>query len=161
MRFYITFFFIIVLSIQANLVFSQQGFSIAGADVNSQDGELNFTIGPLSYHCFSNKNNTISEGLQQPLELQSEFSFDEDNEAKLHCKIYPNPVKDFIYLSIEKYKIENVTYILANESGNTFRTGEITTSKTKFHIKNLLPGTYFLRISYNKSKIETYKIIKQ
>ena len=72
-------------------------------------------------------------------------------------KVYPNPVKDI--LTVEGLKA-NTTISIINVDGKVLSVNKTTSNLFTHNIKQLSPGTYFVRIE-NDNKTETLKFIKQ
>ncbi len=154
--------FIFLCIVNISVLYAQQTFSITGTDIESNDCSFCYTIGSFSYENFSNSSLQISNGVQQPIEIQSSLKFEEaKNEIELYCKIFPNPTSDYVNLTIDNYVIEDVYYIFTNRAGQTKRSGKIIGNKTSFGVSNLADGLYLLKIWSINSKIKTYKVIKK
>lgn len=77
--------------------------------------------------------------------------------------IYPNPAKNFIWLSIESEKEEVVTISIVDILGKVKWQEEANLNKGMnqylVYLNDMAYGVYFLNIKHSKSKTKTYKII--
>lgn len=155
-------FTVLFFFVNISTLYAQQGFSITSADLTNNIGSISYSIGLLRYQNYSNSELLISDGVQQPFEIQSSFKFEESkSEIELYCKVFPNPSSDFVHLTIENYVLEDVLYILTDQIGQTKRSGKIINNKTTFNISGLPSGMYLLKIWTKNTKITTYKILKK
>ncbi|MEO8710607.1 MAG: T9SS type A sorting domain-containing protein [Parafilimonas sp.] len=83
----------------------------------------------------------------------------DDNVSDI--SIYPNPVKDIIYIKgldvNMKYKIQ-----ITNEAGNLILSAQIkNTASYKFNVKNFNKGLYYISLSLNQDIAITQKFLKE
>ena len=50
-------------------MYAQQGFVTVGGDSKNAAGSVSFSVGQLDFNYYSNANNLVIEGLQQPIEI--------------------------------------------------------------------------------------------
>lgn len=68
--------------------------------------------------------------------------------ANTGFEIYPNPSKDFVYISVPTFKSFNYSVIDVN--GKVIKTGKSAQALTKIAISNLKKGIYFVQIRNNE-----------
>lgn len=73
--------------------------------------------------------------------------------------IYPNPVNDYLYIESSNQLLYNMPYKLLNVVGKEVVFGVFESEKFSLDLKNLSPGTYFLKIGESPQK--TFKVIKK
>lgn len=79
------------------------------------------------------------------------------NPAIKSYKIYPNPVKDRLYI----LSVQNVNTIdVLNESGKKMMTVAKVNNSIAYDVSCLLPGVYFIRVTNGKGNLESIKFIK-
>ena len=84
--------------------------------------------------------------------VTSEFSLNE-------FKIYPNPVKDFLFIESPNSSIDEVQ--LLDLQGKIIHHQLISSESIKLDIKNLPKGIYILQIKSKHQILQTEKIIKK
>jgi hypothetical protein len=84
----------------------------------------------------------------------------ENNEPR---KVYPNPVRDYVYVEIEKLiaAFDDVHAVLYDVSGKVYniRKISITGNTIKFKIPNLKEGIYFINLTINSNNPIINKIV--
>jgi hypothetical protein len=168
---------------------AQNAVSSTGLDASGCGGTASYTIGQMAYSAFSETNNNITQGVQQPFEILviSEISEaegitlvfkdnpnPETNLIKLKVEteiaegegnavmysVYPNPATNFVKLKVENCTVGNLSYQLYNISGILLESSKIIGSETNISMSNLVPSTYFLKIKNNDKEMKIFKIIK-
>ena len=93
------------------------------------------------------------------------YSFSEILSAYLdyHSSIlvYPNPVSNDVYVSIENNISEPVVVQLYNELGILMKESEESSNNIKFNINDVSPGMYILRVIMPENGIFSENIIKE
>lgn len=81
-------------------------------------------------------------------------------DFSLHYKLYPNPIKKELVVSLPNY-LDNLHYTITiyDMSGNTIHTNNITSAFSVFNMENIAAGLYFITISDGERKISN-KFIK-
>lgn len=84
----------------------------------------------------------------------------EDPSIYLSGLIYPNPIKDNVFITNEKNDIKNIV-VLSPEGKKLFQSSSIPeTYRFSFNLSNLKPGAYYLVIIKNTGEKRTQKVIK-
>lgn len=76
-----------------------------------------------------------------------------EEEVTNELLIYPNPAKDYIYIT----KLQDINFEVIDLVGNTYKLNLI---GNKLDISNLARGIYFIKLN-NGQSVETYKFIKE
>ena len=79
-------------------------------------------------------------------------------ETNLNCNIYPNPVKDILYIETETEIEEVMVYDVYGRVQN-LRNSETQKLRNSIDISNLKSGIYFVKINTEKGNI-VKRIIK-
>lgn len=153
------------LSFAANISFlalsyGQTAITATGGSASGLGGTVSYTIGQVTYQTFSNENNTIAQGVQQPYEISVVTATDNTEGIILEFKIYPNPAKEFIILTIKPYNDENFTYCLYDLNGILLLEKKIGSGMTEISMDSFTPSMYFLRIIKDNLEVKIFRIIK-
>jgi hypothetical protein len=141
------------------LIKAQSAIVSSGSDTSSSAGMVSSTIGETIYTTTSSGNGSISQGTQQAYEVSTSLGINE-TEINLIFNAYPNPVTDYLTISINKdYK--NVSFELLDSNGRLLESKEITSKDTNINMIKRLPSLYLLNIKKGAKTIKTYKIIKK
>jgi len=137
---------------------AQEIISTQGDYFTNGTGSLSWTIGEPITETYSSASNDLSQGFQQT-ELQATLV--EEAIIDITVQIYPNPVSDFLNISIDQQKI-NHSFLIFDAQGKLLKNEVILSSSSIIDFSLYTKGIYFLKIQ-NKDKqlIKTYKIVKQ
>lgn len=80
------------------------------------------------------------------------------DELLVETKLYPNPVKDVLYINFTKKALQNVSIIITDLSGREFLSNNITDNTTEVDVREFPKGIYNVSIISDES-IKTDKII--
>lgn len=137
---------------------AQQDFVASGGEATGTGGGLSFSIGQLNYEAVSSTSGIVSQGVQQAFEV---FLQTPDLNPNLTVGVYPNPTTNYVTVQLDFSKFSrNSNYELYDLNGKSIKTGTISGNETQINMDNLPATVYFLNIN-DKTKIKTFKIIKQ
>jgi hypothetical protein len=139
---------------------AQETITTSGGNATGGGGTVSYTVGQVAYTTNKGATGIIAQGVQQPYEILVVTGLDEARGISLEISVYPNPTSDFLKLTIESYKLENLSYQLYNINGDVLQNGEIIGKETVIQTGDLLPAAYFLQIRENQKELKTFKIIK-
>jgi hypothetical protein len=154
------FFCLLFLSSLGNTVHAQSTIPAAGGNVTGTGGSVSFTVGQVVYTTISGTTGTVAQGVQQPYEISVVTAIKDPLDISLEFSVYPNPATDFIKLKIENYEAENLKYQLFDINGSLLKDNKVEGNETNIVMSNLLPATYFLKVTDNNKVVKTFKIIK-
>ena len=156
-------FFYSLLGIPINMVFasvySQEVVATAGDHYTGDSFSISFTIGEPVIETFESSETILTQGFQQ-----SDLTVTRIHDPGLllfEIKVYPNPTKSAITVSISEKDDPHLTFRLVDTSGKILFKGEFYDRQTTIRFNRLPPATYFLHILDQSMQIATYKIIKQ
>jgi hypothetical protein len=155
--------FLIILCLQFFVVLGSSAQSVLAASGNNAvgtGGSVSYSIGQTVYSTVSGTNGTVSQGVQQPIEISVVTGIQDATAIILEIYVYPNPATDFVKLVIENYEIDDLSYQLSNIDGKLLHMRKIESNETLIPLDNFLSGVYFLRITDAKGDIKVFKIIK-
>ncbi|PKP04725.1 MAG: hypothetical protein CVU11_04025 [Bacteroidetes bacterium HGW-Bacteroidetes-6] len=139
---------------------AQEGLPAAGGNASGSGGTVSFSVGQTNYITSTGVSGSVAAGVQQPYEISIIIGIEEANNVCLYYSVYPNPVIDEITLKVEKDDLTNMSYQLYDIGGKLLENKMLTERETTIFMKNMLPATYFLRISLNDNEMKLFKIIK-
>ena len=140
-----------------NVTFAQKSAVAAGGTATGSGGTASFSVGQISYK--SPTGNLISDGVQQPYEIQTLGKSDFE-AIQLEMLVYPNPTEGELVLKISDNTLENLTYQLFDINGRNLISQSINQKETAISFKNLNKGVYFLAVFAQNKKIKNFKILK-
>lgn len=78
-------------------------------------------------------------------------------------KVYPQPVDEFCYISVENENASSIVVEVFNSNGGReiVKSESVTSTQIKLNTSNLTSGIYFLRLTNEEGAIYTHKLIKQ
>lgn len=140
---------------------AQQAIVPLGGDANGANGSLSYTFGQTFYQ--ENHANKISilEGVQQAYEISIVAGISDHPFVDLQYKIYPNPTRGNIILSIdEKANMQAMQYQMFDFNGKLIKEELIHQRTSHIDMENLSSSVYFLKVFNDTQLIKSFKIIK-
>lgn len=131
----------------------QEVISSQGDSYSNSNFSTDFTIGEVVINTETDNNNDITQGFHQTNWV---FVGIEDFIPTIEIKVYPNPVKEQLF--IETNNFENTNYVIYDVTGKVIVQGKLSTVKTYIETSGLPPSFYSLVIQNQKN--ETLKIFK-
>jgi|CryBogDrversion2_1035201.scaffolds.fasta_scaffold26069_2 Secretion system C-terminal sorting domain len=161
---------VILLSLAGYCAKGQEAVPAAGGNASSAEGSVSYSVGQLGFTTFKSAEGRVSEGVQQTYEIAIVLELDEAKIFTLKCSAYPNPVVDYLTLSVDENHLFKLSCQLFTIDGKLIETKEIRTLETAIYMGTLRPAIYFLRVyetlpssTFNHSPqriLKTFKIIK-
>ncbi len=140
---------------------AQTAVPATGGHASGSGGTVNYSVGQVVYTTNTGgSNGTVAHGVQQPFEISVVTGLVEAKGINLSVSAYPNPTTDFLNLKVENYDNTNLSYKLFDISGKLLETKKITGNETSIVMSNLVPATYFIKVTEGNKEIKTFKIIK-
>lgn len=137
-----------------------QALVSGGGTLTGNNGSCTYSVGQTVFHHFSSNAGSISEGVQQPVEIS--FTGFNQVELKTETAVYPNPADDYLILKIKEDVLkEKLFYEFCDLNGRILKKDKIRDIETKIDLKTLLPSCYLLKIVNDNNQSKTYKIIKK
>ena len=143
---------------------AQESVNTTGGNASGIGGSVNYSIGQVVYQTHTGTNGSVAEGVQQPYEI-SVVTGIELTEISLMITAYPNPTADYLKLSIDGnlksgYDLSIMSYQVFDMNGKLLQNQKIKDSQTSIDMSNLVPATYFVKVTQSNKAIKTFKIIK-
>jgi len=137
--------------------FGQQSALPAGSDINNSFGSISYSIGQMFFESNSMNTSIFNHGVQQP---NASANLNIFVIEKMVIKVYPNPVSEQIFISLNSKESSNLSYTLINLHGMTILNRPISNDISIIPIDFLPPSSYFLYVFDGLDQIGTYRIIK-
>lgn len=141
-----------------SILFAQQATVVSGGNASGSTGTVSYTIGQIDYTTNTGSTGSAMQGVQQPYEI-STIGIN-DIIIDLSLSIFPNPSNDFLTLKYENYKFESTSYELYDSDGKLIETNKLLNNQTIINMSQLIPATYFLKVTTETKELKVFKIIK-
>lgn len=151
---------ILILGLGITGMQAQEAIPASGGNALGSGGSVSYSIGQVVYTTHTGTNGSVAQGVQQPFEISVVTEITEANGIKLSVSAYPNPTEDYLTLDIENYELSLLNYQLYEMNGKLIETKKIESIQTTIIMSNLVPATYFIKITEGKKEVKTFKIIK-
>ncbi len=139
---------------------AQESIVASGGNISGIGGSVSYTVGQVAFNVFSGINSSVIQGIQQPFEFSVVTAAENVSGINLKCRVYPNPTRNEIKLSIGSANLDNMYYRMYDTNSRLILDMKIENEETEISMQNLAPSIYFLRVIRNKLEIKTFKIIK-
>jgi hypothetical protein len=139
---------------------AQQVVTTSGGNASGSGGTVSYTVGQIVYTTNTGTNGSAAQGVQQPFEISVVTGIEEALGISLEIMVYPNPTTDFLTLSVDNFEASNLSYYLYDINGRLLETKKLEGKQTSIAMSNLVPATYFLKVSEGSKELRTFKIIK-
>lgn len=139
---------------------AQENTVSTGANATGAGGTASYSVGQAFYITSSDPSGSVSQGVQQPIEIQVVLGI-EEHEINLYAKVYPNPTTDLINLSVGNTNTTGLTYQLFDYSGRVLTNGKIENEDTSIPMSSYPSATYLLSVTKDNKAIKTFKILKK
>jgi Secretion system C-terminal sorting domain len=139
---------------------AQQAIPVAGGNASGSGGSVSYSVGQVVYTTNTGTNGSVAQGVQQPFEISVITGLEQANWINVICSVYPNPTADFLTLKVENYDKENLSYQLYDINGKLLENKKLNGTETGIVMSNLVPATYFLKVTQNTKEVKIFKIIK-
>lgn len=131
----------------------------SGGNASGAGGIISYSVGQAFYITSSDSAGSVSQGVQQPIEIQVVLGV-EEHEINLYAKVYPNPTTDLINLSIGNTDVSGLSYQLFDYSGRVLTNGKIENEETSISMSRYPQAIYLLSVTKDNKAIKTFKILK-
>lgn len=137
----------------------QESVNASGGDGSGSGGTVAYSVGQLAYTTITGSNESIAQGVQQPVEI---FTLGvEEIVMNISLTAFPNPTTENLTLQISNYNNEKLSYQLFDIQGKQLNNGQIVAWQTQIDMNSLPTATYFLNIvNQENKKVQSFKIIK-
>jgi hypothetical protein len=154
--YYSTLFF---CSIASQLSLAQRTVSTAGGNISGANGNVSYTLGQMTYTTNLGANGSMSQGVQQPFEIQTILGEAIFN-INLQLAIYPNPTSNWLNLTIKNTEFSKLSYQLLDLNGKIIFTEKISSGISSIQMERLPSAIYILKVIDSNKELKTFRIIK-
>ena len=140
---------------------AQESVNATGGDASGSGGSVSYSVGQITYQTHTGINGSVAEGVQQPYEISVVSAIEQTIGINLSVAAYPNPTTDKLILSVDEFDLSNLSYQLYDINGKVLHIKRITSNQTSIKMGDLMPATYFVKVTQNNKEVKTFKIIKQ
>ena len=148
-----------VLLLGLGLTAQAQQATLSSGGMATGSGSVAYSIGQIAYTTATNASGSITQGVQQPIEIYT-LGVDDFVNISLIMKAYPNPTQGDLTLEITDLKLENLTFQLIDLQGRSIENRKIANTNETIKMENLPSDTYFLKVTNNNKEVKSFKIIK-
>lgn len=122
-------------------------FSLNSSDgyISSEEGNVSYSIGRFYHSSYDAKDNSATEGVQQPLLNYIKTIDKEDDIFKVVA--YPNPLANYFIIEASSYTNRSLSYRLTDKNGSLIKVDEIGESGTEVDISGLASAILLFTIS--------------
>ena len=153
------FIFILLLLLAKYNVDGQEIVTTSGDYFSNNVGSISQSIGEPVGETFHDNNRILTQGFQQSgIEITI---VKEIKDPGIRVRVYPNPTKEFVNLSIAGTKKNELEIKLTDIQGKTLFAKKFTGSELSIPLKYLHSGTYLLIVNVSETESKVFKIIKQ
>lgn len=129
-----------------------------GGTATGSGGTVTYTVGQIAVQTYSNGTFSISEGVQQPYEIQT-IGIDNYPGITLNAMVYPNPTVGNVQLTINNEQLEGEVKVF-DMNGKLFFVKKIEGETTEIPMSDLAAGTYFVNVLDGTQVLKTFKVVK-
>lgn len=149
-------FFIFCSGLNAQIL---EVVSSAGDNFENSNYKISWTLGePLSETIVSNQL-LLNQGFMQY--FSSTVSVPDVFDKSIQLRIYPNPVRSNLYLSIDVSAVNQTQYSLFTITGIKLNSKILDKTLNQIDVSNIQPGIFYIQIINDQIKLnKTYKLIK-
>ncbi len=143
---------------------AQVTIPVSGGNASGDNGSLSYSIGQMIYTAVDGSSGNLSQGVQQPYEIQVVTGLHDLPGISLNVSAYPNPAVDYLKLNTGSSGIGHpgkLEYRLCDMNGRLIHSQKITESETTIGMGHLVPAMYFVKVISENQEIKTFKIIKK
>ncbi len=139
---------------------AQESVNATGGNASGSGGAVAYSVGQVVYTTNTGTNGSVAQGVQQPFEISVVTGIEEAKGINLSVLAYPNPTTDFLTLEVKEFELSNLSFQLFDMNGKLLQSEKITGNQTSIVISNLVPATYFVKVTEGNKEVKTFKIIK-
>lgn len=140
------------------LTYAQSNIVSSGGDGNSASGSFSYSLGQIDDQYLSGSGGSASSGVQQSYEV---LTSNLNEVISVSLATYPNPVYDFMIVSISEGDFSNYSIRIKDGSGKQVGEYEFEKINIKIPFSHLNAGFYFIELYKSGQMIGQEKLIKR
>ena len=158
MKHQLLFILIFLLMLPAGLK-AQKTLLAAGNMASGSGGSATYSVGQIDY-LQKGTNAQVMEGVQHAYEIIT-LAVEDLTGKDRNILLYPNPVRDVVFVEFGDQNYQNSDYILFDSQGRQLKTGRLNQQKSELDFSLLPSSVYIMQILQKNQKVKTFKIIKK
>ena len=143
------------------LAVAQSAITVTGGNATGAGGSVSYSVGQIVYTTNTGTNGSAAQGVQQPYEISVVTAIENTEGITLEYKVYPNPTRGLITLTIEPFDNENLRFRLYDLNSILLQDKKIESEKTEISMENFSSAVYFLKVIKDNQEVKVFKIIKK
>ena len=151
---------LVIGSLCLAIAYGQSTIPATGGNASGTGGSSSYTVGQVIYKTHGGTTGTVIQGVQQPFEISVPTALKNTEGITLEYKVYPNPTKGLLTLTIKPFDSDNLRFRLFDINGILLQDKKIESGMTDISMDNYDPSMYFLRIIKDNLEVKVFKIIK-
>ena len=151
---------ILLVGLGVTRINAQETIPAAGANISGARGSTSYSVGQLVYTTNTGSIGSVTQGMQQSFEIRVISGIKETEGINLSISAYPNPTTDYLILKMSESPLSVTNFQLYDINGKLLENKKIESNETSIFMGNLLPATYFLKVTKGSTEIKTFKIRK-
>ena len=151
---------VLLLGLGLTGLHAQTAVPATGGNASGSGGTVAYSVGQVVYTTNTGTNGSVAQGVQQPFEISVVTGIEEAKGINLSVLAYPNPTTDYLTLEVKDFELSTLHFQLYNMSGKLLESKKITGNQTSIVMSNLVPATYFVKVTESNKEVKTFKIIK-
>ena len=140
---------------------AQTSVNATGGDATGSGGSASYSVGQIVYTSNSGTNGSVLQGVQHPFEISVVTAIEQAKGIMLSATAYPNPTTDYLILEVKDFEVSTLHFQLFDIQGKLLQNEKISDNQTSIAMGNLVPATYFVKITQGNSEVKIFKIIKK
>ncbi|PQA94578.1 secretion protein [Chryseobacterium shigense] len=152
-------FFLILFTFSVSILNAQSAVLASGTNASGSNGSVSYSVGQTAY-LYKGANSQVLEGVQQAYEITT-LSASETVSKQEGILLYPNPVRDYLYIDFTSSPFKGSEYQLFDAQGKLIKKDRISQSKSELDLSSLPSSVYIIRINQNGENLKTFKVIKK
>ena len=150
--------FLSLMMLSVMILSAQSDVVPVGGTATGSGGTVTYTVGQIAVQTYSNGTFTISEGVQQPYEIQT-IGIDNYPGITLNAMVYPNPTVGNVQLTINNEQLEGEVKVF-DMNGKFLFSKRIERQNIEIPMSDLAAGTYFVNVLDGTQVLKTFKVVK-
>ena len=129
-----------------------------GGDMEGSGVTISYTVGQIAVQSYGEGGTSISEGVQQPYEIQT-IGIDNYPGITLNAMVYPNPTLGNVQLTMNNVQFEGEVKVF-DSNGKYLFSKKIEGETTVIPMSELATGTYFVNVLNGTQVLKSFKVVK-
>lgn len=129
-----------------------------GGTASGNGGTVTYTVGQIAAQNNSDGTTSISEGVQQPYEIQT-IGIDNYPGITLNAVVYPNPTLGNVQLTMYNVQLEGEVRVF-DSNGKFLFSKQIDGENTQLDLSPYATGTNYINVCSGTDVMKTFKVVK-